>query len=89
MAAVLQRNAAVIWTIAAIGLLIVVGGAVRISGLHLYGEQAILAQIDHEDSALCSKFGIAAATKKFSDCLADLADLRHRHAELLAAYGWL
>jgi fructose/tagatose bisphosphate aldolase len=25
----------------------------------------------------------------FSDCLADLADLRQRHAELLAAYAWL
>jgi hypothetical protein len=89
MAAVLKRNAAVIWAIAAIGLLIVVGGAVRISGLRPYGEQAILAQIEHEDGALCGKFGIAVATQKFSDCLADLADLRQRHAELLAAYAWL
>ena len=89
MAAVLKRNAAVIWTIAAIGLLIVVGGAVRISGVRPYGEQAILTQIEHEDSILCDKFVIAAATMKFSDCLADLADLRHRHAELMAAYAWL
>ena len=90
MAAVLKRNPAVGWVIAAIGLLIVVGGAaVRISGVRPYGEQAILAQIEFEDSALCGKFGIAVATLKFSDCLADLADLRKRHAELLAAYTWL
>lgn len=89
MAAVLKRNPAVGWVIAAIGPLIVVGGAVRISGVHPYGEQAILAQIELEDSALCGKFGIAVATLKFSDCVADLADLRKRHAELLAAYTWL
>jgi hypothetical protein len=89
MVAVLKRNAALGWAIAAIGLLIVVGGAVRISGVRPYGEEAILAQIAHEDSALCGKFGIAVATLKFSDCVADLADLRKRHAELLAAYTWL
>ena len=86
MVAVLKRNAALGWAIAAIGLLIVVGGAVRISGVRPYGEEAILAQIEHEDSALCGRFGIAVATLKFSDCVADLADLRKRHAELLAAY---
>ena len=89
MAAVLKRDPAVGRVIAAIGLLIVVAGAVRISGVRPYGEQAILAQIEHEDGALCGKFGIAVATLKFSDCVADLADLRKRHAELLAAYTWL
>jgi hypothetical protein len=89
MAAVLKQNAPVTWTIAAIGLLIVIGGAVRISGVRPYGEQEILAQIEHEDRALCDKFGIAIAAPKFSDCLTDLADLRQRHVELLAAYGWL
>ena len=89
MATVLKQNAPVTWTIAAIGLLIVIGGAVRISGVRPYGEQAILVQIAHEDRALCDKFGIAIAAQKFSDCLTDLADLRQRHVELLAAYGWL
>jgi hypothetical protein len=89
MAAVLKQNAPVTWTIAAIGLLIVIGGAVHISGVRPYGEQAILAQIEHEDRALCDKFGMALAAPKFSDCLTDLADLRQRHVELLAAYGWL
>jgi hypothetical protein len=89
MAAVLMRNAAVVWTIAAIGLLIVVAGAFRVSGVRPYGEQSILVQIEHEDSALCGKFGIAVATQEFSDCLTDLVNLRQRHVELLTAYGWL
>ena len=89
MAAVLKQNAPVTWTIAAIGLLIVIGGAVHISGVRPYGEQEILAQIEREDRTLCDKFGIANAAPKFSDCLIDLADLRRRHVELLAAYVWL
>ena len=52
MAAVLKRNPAVGWVIAAIGPLIVVGGAVRISGVHPYGEQAILAQIEDRKSVV-------------------------------------
>jgi hypothetical protein len=89
MTAILKQNAPAAWTIAAIGLLIVIGGAVRISGVRPYGEQAILAQIEQEDHALCDKFGIAIAAPKFSECLSDLADLRQRHVELLAAFGWL
>jgi hypothetical protein len=89
MAAVLKRNAPLAWTIAAIGLLIVAAVAVRVSGVRPYGEQAILAQIEDDDRALCGKFGIAIATPKFSDCLTDLVDLRQRHVQLLAAYGWL
>ena len=33
--------------------------AIPLSGARPYGEQAILEQIDHEDSALCDKFGFA------------------------------
>jgi hypothetical protein len=89
MAAIAIRNAAAIWIVMAIGLLGVIAGAIRTSGLRPYGEQAILAQIEREDGALCGKFGIAVTTPTFSDCLTDLADLRRRHVELLTAYGWL
>ena len=58
-------------------------------GTRPYGEQAILQQIDHEDSALCQKFGFAATTSQFADCMLALADIRHRHVDLLAAYAWL
>ena len=44
-------------------------------------------QIEREDSALCAKFGFA-ATDKFAGCLADLADLRKRHSDMLASYSW-
>ena len=44
-------------------------------------------QIEREDSALCAKFGVA-ATDKFAGCLADLADLRKRHSDMLASYSW-
>ena len=65
------------------------GRVISVSGMRPYGEQAILEQIDHEDSALCSKFGLATATPHFSDCLIDLADLRQRHVDMLTGWGWL
>jgi hypothetical protein len=48
-----------------------------------YGQQAIDRQIDQEDSSLCEKFGLHAGTSQFSECKADLADMRHRHELLL------
>ena len=89
MVAVLRRNTAAIWVITAAGVLVIVAVSLSAAGIRPYGEQAILNQIEHEDSALCGKFGFAAATQKFSDCLIDLADLRQRHVDLLNAWGWL
>ena len=65
------------------------GVAIPLSGVRPYGEQAILEQIDHEDSALCDKFGFAARTPKFADCMLDLAGLRRSHLDLLRSYSWL
>ena len=70
-------------------MILVAMAALSASGMRPYGEQAILDQIDHEDSALCSKFGLATATPKFSDCLIDLAALRQRHVDMLTGWGWL
>jgi hypothetical protein len=80
---------AVIGIIAGVGVFIIVMAVLSASGMRPFGEQTILEQIDHEDSALCSKFGIAAATPKFSDCLIDLAALRQRHVDMLTGWGWL
>ena len=63
--------------------------AIPLSGARPYGEQAILEQIDQEDSALCGKFGFAATTPKFADCMIDLAGLRRSHLDLLRSYSWL
>jgi hypothetical protein len=83
--------------ISAIGIIVVAGvtaivvaaASISIAGIRPYGEQTILAQIAREDSILCSKFGLAAATQQFSDCLSELTDLRHRHVDMLTARGWL
>jgi hypothetical protein len=63
----------------ACGLLAYIGGPV-------YGEQEIKAQIEREDSSLCDKFGLTAGTPRAGECVADLADLRHRHERLIAPY---
>ena len=84
-----SSTTAVIRIIAAAGAFIIMIAAFSASGMRPFGEQTILEQIDNEDSALCSKFGIAAATPKFSDCLIDLADMRQRHVDMLTGWGWL
>jgi hypothetical protein len=71
--------------IAAVSLAI----AIPASGVRPYGEQAILEQIDHEDGALCGRFGLAIRTPQFADCMIALADLRQRHVELLTSNPWL
>jgi hypothetical protein len=62
---------------------------IPVAGIRPYGEQAILEQIDHEDSALCAKFEFALRTSQFADCMIALADLRQRHVDLLTSYSWL
>jgi hypothetical protein len=69
--------------------LVALAVAIPLSDVRPYGEQAILEQIDHEDSALCDKFGFAAKTPKFADCMLDLVDLRQSHLDLLRSYSWL
>jgi hypothetical protein len=63
--------------------------AIPASGVRPYGEQAILEQIDREDSALCGKLGVAVGTSQFADCMIALADLRQHHVDLLSSYSWL
>ena len=72
-----------------LAILVALAVAIPLSGVRPYGEQAILAQIDREDSTLCDKFGFAARGPKFADCMLDLADLRQSHLDLLRAYSWL
>ena len=80
-------------TLVAIGssivVVLVLAVVIPLYGARPYGEQAILEQIDHEDSALCDKFGFAAMTQESADCMLDLADLRQRHVDLVQSYSWL
>ena len=83
-----ERKAAVLVAVLA-GLLLAGSAALSTSGIRAYGEDAILKRISEEDGALCTKFGIAAASPKFSQCMTDLADLRQQHIRLLREYEWL
>jgi hypothetical protein len=73
----------------ALAILVALVVAIPLSGVRPYGEQAILEQIDQEDSTLCDKFGFAARSQKFADCMLDLADLRQSHLDLLRSYSRL
>jgi hypothetical protein len=65
------------------------GLVIRAFGIRPYGEGAILQQINHEDSALCQKFGFVVTTPELADCVLALAELRRRHVDSLVAYSWL
>jgi len=71
------------------GTIVVAAAIISTGGLRPYDYQEINAQIDNEDSALCTKFGFDNATEKFKGCLLDLADLRKSTLDLLGAYAWL
>jgi len=83
-----EKSAALLVT-ALSGMIVLAVAIVSGSGLRPYDEQEINAQIDHEDSALCAKFGFDIATEKFRGCMVDLTDLRKRQVDLLGAYAWL
>jgi hypothetical protein len=82
-----EKSAALLVSVLA-GTLVLAAAIVSNSGLRPYDE-AINAQIDQENSALCAKFGFDSATEKFKGCMGDLADLRKRETDLSGAYGWL
>ena len=84
-----EQNIGFVAIISAVAAVLALAVAVQFSGARPYGEQAILEQIDREDSALCQKFGFAASTPESADCILDLTDLRQRHVDLLRSYEWL
>ena len=84
-----RQDIRVVAIVSAIAVVLAFGVMVQVSGARPYGEQAILEQIDREDSALCQKFGFAASTLESAECVLNLADLRQRHVNLLRSYSWL
>jgi hypothetical protein len=83
-----QERTALKLVVAIAGPILAVAAVIPSTGIRPYGEQALLAQIDIDNAALCGKFGFLAATPQFADCMDDLTDLRRRHAELLADNSW-
>ena len=47
-------------------------------------EQQRNAEMASEGRALCEKWGMAAGTPRFEECLADIQTVRDRHAERIA-----
>ena len=84
-----RHNISLVAIISAIAVVLALSIAIQVSGARPYGEQAILEQIEHEDGALCGRFGLAIRTPQFADCMIALADLRQRHVELLTSNPWL
>lgn len=67
----------------AIGAVALVSIVIAATGMRPFGEAEMQKQIEQEDSQLCQKFGIQAATDKFVGCMSDLADLRDRHLKMV------
>jgi hypothetical protein len=82
---------------AAVKLVVLTAGAALVAAVAIsttksippYNEQALLAQIEQEDTAFCAKVGVAAATPQFDACVHDLDDLRHNYMDLLRSHWWL
>ncbi len=70
----------------AVGAVALVCILISATGMRPFGEAEMRQQIEREDSLLCEKFGMRTETEKFSGCMSDLADLRNRHAQMLAFY---
>jgi hypothetical protein len=87
--AFMKRNNVLTALIFMVAVVLSLSVVIPVAGIRPYGEQAILEQIDHEDSAVCAKFEFALRTSQFADCMIALADLRQRHVDLLTSYSWL
>lgn len=84
-----KQNHALAAIVSVVAVVLSMDVIILASGARPYGEQAILQQIDQEDSALCEKLGFATGTLQSADCMIALADLRQRHVDLLASHSWL
>jgi hypothetical protein len=84
-----QEKASVILVVLTAGVVVVAAAVISTDAIPPYGGEALLAQIEQEDSAFCAKFGVAAATPQFDSCVRDLGDLRQHHLDLLRSHWWL
>ena len=84
--ALVKQNVLLTALIFIVAAVLSLGVVLPAAGIRPYGEQAILEQIDHEDTALCGRLGLAIRTSQFADCMIMLADLRQQHVDLLTSY---
>lgn len=89
---VAKRGLQLVPALAGLGLLLLIpawqSGMLKLADFGAQLEQEVQQQIESEDAALCEKFGFAPGTRAHSGCKLDLAELRHHHEQLLAAYDF-
>jgi len=78
---------AALWNAIAIGVAIVLGAMVLLlawrsaAGMRASLEQARASEMLSESRALCEKWGLAAGTLRFTECIADIQTVRDRQVE--------
>lgn len=78
---------AALWNAITIGAIIVLGALVVLlawrsaAAMHARLEQQRASEMLSESRALCEKWGLAAGTLRFTECLADIQTVRDRQVE--------
>jgi hypothetical protein len=78
---------AALWNVITFGAIIVLGAMVVLlawrsaAAMHAGIEQQRVNEMLSESRALCEKWGLAAGTLRFSECLADIQTVRDRQVE--------
>ena len=76
-----------LWNAITFGAIIVLGAMVVLlawrsaAAMHASLEQARASEMLSESRALCEKWGLAAGTLRFNECLADIQTVRDRQVE--------
>ena len=78
---------AALWNVITFGAIIVLGAMVVLlawrsaAAMHASFERQRVNEMLSESRALCEKWGLAAGTLRFSECLADIQTVRDRQVE--------
>jgi uncharacterized membrane protein len=81
------RGQAALWHLATIGIIVLVGAIFLVlawraaAAARVAFEQQRAGEMMFESRALCEKWGLAAGTPRFSECLADIQTVRDRQVE--------
>jgi len=81
------RAQTVLWHLATISIILMVGAIFLVlawraaASAHVAFEQQRASEMMSESRALCEKWGLAAGTPRFIECLADIQTVRDRQVE--------
>lgn len=84
-----RRGNAGLWKLAYLAIVLLLGAAFLLwawraaAGAHAALELQRAGEMTSESRALCEKWGVAAGTPAFAECLADIQTVRDRHKQRL------